>query len=260
MPLTSHMINSFFRYADQMGLSTRTQAQLAGEGITNLDDFADFDNKEAWAQIVENCKRPPKIADPNNANQLVAQELFQLPAKYLMCLKVATKAVKYYNSINRPLTANIIVWDKRLNNFKMEWEYLQEMKKVNNDSSLPIILRTLPIDKWFEAHKTYFTTYAGQSGCNMYWIYREESAVPAAEALAPDQPYSTEHESVDEEMVQRMYHVGCQLKADKATGFSRLVTTTLGTIYATTLSPFKRSKDSRSALIAMKAQFAGPAH
>ena len=50
-----------------MGLSARNQDQLAGEGITDLDDLADFDNKEAWAQIVKNCKRPPKIADPNNA-------------------------------------------------------------------------------------------------------------------------------------------------------------------------------------------------
>ena len=108
-----------------MGLSARTQAQLAREGITNLDDLADFDNREAWAQIVENCKRPPKIADPNNANQLVAQEPFQLPAKYLMRLKVAAKAVNYYNSIDRPLTANMMTWDKRLKNFKMEWDSLQ---------------------------------------------------------------------------------------------------------------------------------------
>ena len=91
MPLTSHMINSFFQDSDQMGLSARTQSQLAGEEITDLDDRADFDNKKAWAQIIENCKRPPKIADPNNANQLVAQEPFQLPAKSLMRLKVAAK-------------------------------------------------------------------------------------------------------------------------------------------------------------------------
>ena len=41
MPLTSHMINSFFRDADHMGLSARTQAQVTGEGITDLDDLAD---------------------------------------------------------------------------------------------------------------------------------------------------------------------------------------------------------------------------
>ena len=260
MPLTSHMINSFFRDAHQMGLSARNQAQLAGEGITDLDDLADFDNKEAWAQIVENCKRPPKIVDPNNANQPVAQEPFQLPAKYLMRLKVDTKAVKYFNSIDRPLTMNMMTWDNYLRNFKMEWEYLQEMKKGNNDSSLPIILKTLPIDKWFEAHKTYCTTYVGQSGCTLSWIYREESDVPTAEALAPDQPYSAEHGLVDEEMVQRLARAGCQFKADKNTGLSHVVTATLGTIYAKTLSPFKRSKDSCSAMIAMKAQFAGPAH
>ena len=83
MPLTSHMINSFFQDADHMGISACTQAQLAGEGIANLDDLTDFNNKEAWAQIVENCKRTPKIADPNNANQLVVQEPFQLPVNSL---------------------------------------------------------------------------------------------------------------------------------------------------------------------------------
>ena len=70
--------------------------------------ITDFNNKEAWAQIVENCKRPPKIADPNNANPLIAQEPFQLPAKSLIRLKVAAKAVKYFNSIDRLLTANIM--------------------------------------------------------------------------------------------------------------------------------------------------------
>ena len=84
-----------------------------------------------------------------------------------MRLKVAAKSVKYYNSIDCPLTANIMAWDKRLKNFKMEWESLQEMKKGNDDSSLPIISKTLPIEKWFEAHKTYCTTYVGQIGCTL---------------------------------------------------------------------------------------------
>ena len=104
-----------------MGLSARTQDQLVGEGITDLNNLTDFDNKEAWARIVENCKRLSKIADPNNANQLVSQEPFQLPAKSLMRIKLDAKAVKYFNSIDRPLTANIIAWDKLLKNFKMEW-------------------------------------------------------------------------------------------------------------------------------------------
>ena len=61
-------------------------------------------------------------------------------------------------------------------------------------------------------------------------------------------------------MVQRLAHAGCQFKADKAAIFSHLVTSTLGTIYATTLSPFKIIKYSRSTMIAMKVQFTGPAH
>ena len=33
--------------------------------------------------------------------------------------------------------------------------------------------------------------------------------MPAAEALAPDQPYSAKHGSVDEDMVQRLANAGC---------------------------------------------------
>ena len=80
----------------------------------------------------------------------------------------------------------MMTWDKRLKNFKLVWDSLQKMKMGNDDSSLPIISKTLPIDKWFDAHEKYCTTYVHQSGCTLSWIYREESAVPAAEALAPD--------------------------------------------------------------------------
>ena len=68
MPLTQIEINSFFRDNNQMGLSDRTQAHLATEGIVIPDDLAEFNNKEVWYQVEENCKRPPMIANPNEAS------------------------------------------------------------------------------------------------------------------------------------------------------------------------------------------------
>ena len=67
MPLTQNEINSFFRDNDQMGLSDRTQAHLVTERIVTPGDLAELNNKEVWDQVVENCKRPPMIANPNNA-------------------------------------------------------------------------------------------------------------------------------------------------------------------------------------------------
>ena len=56
-----------------------------------------------------------------------------------------------------------------------------------------------------------------------------------------------------------MSHTSPLYRVDNATGYSQLVTATLGTNYASTIAPFKRTKNGRGALAALKAQFAGPA-
>ena len=77
---------------------------------------------------------------------------------------------------------------------------------------------------------------------------------------AADQPYLEEHGSVAQEMVMRLSHAHPLYRVDNAVGYSELVTATYGTQYAPTIAPFKRTKDGRGALIALKAQFAGPAY
>ena len=55
-------------------------------------------------------------------------------------------------------------------------------------------------------------------------------------------------------------HTHPLFRPDNATGYAQLVTATLGTQYASTIAPFKRTKNGRAALQALKAQFAGRAH
>ena len=78
----------------------------------------DFADKDAWDQVIENCKRPPQIMGAQ-AGQLVNQAPFQLPAKSLLRLRVAAKVVEYYTRTSRPLSAAGMQW-VRLNNFKVE--------------------------------------------------------------------------------------------------------------------------------------------
>ena len=60
MVFTPLQITAFFEEAAQMGLPHRTRVYLQGEGINHPDDLVEFTEKEAWAQIVEACKRPPR--------------------------------------------------------------------------------------------------------------------------------------------------------------------------------------------------------
>lgn len=241
-----------------MGLSNRTRLHLQTEGITTPDDLVDFVTKDSWDPIVDNCKRPPQI--PGAGGALVNQQAFHLPAKSLMRLKTAAQVVLFYNRTGRALTAPCLTW-ARMSNFKVEWESLKEQKDSNDDGSLPVISQKLFITNFFEAYETFVGNFIGQSGCPLSWIYRQDAAVPAvAPALEADQPFSTEHGSVSQELVARMSHAHPLFRPDNATGYAQLVTATLGTQYASTIAPFKRTKDGRGALKALKAQFAGKSH
>ena len=260
MPLTGAQITAFFENADQMGLSNRTRVYLQGQGIDSPDDLADFVKKSAWDQLLENCKRPPQIQNNAVPPVLVNDAAYQFPAKSLLRMKVAALAVQYYSRTGRALTAQSIMWS-RLSNFQIEYDSIQETKDSNDKSGLPVISKQLTISKWFEAYETYVDEYIGQADCPLGWIYRESVAVAAVvPPLERDQPYSTEHGSVAEELVHRMSHDHALFRPDNATGYAQLVTATLGTQYASTIAPYKRTKNGRAAFIALKAQYSGPAH
>ena len=100
MVFTNTHITSFFEDAAQMGLSNRTRVYIQGEGINHpSNDLQKFADKDAWDQIIENCKRPPQIT--NAAGALVNQQPFIFSAKSLMRLKIASKVVDYYARTSR---------------------------------------------------------------------------------------------------------------------------------------------------------------
>ena len=107
----------FWEDADQMGLSNRTRVYLRGEGLDHPDDLREFTKKEAWAQIVENCKRPPQAT--NEEGEIVNQQLFQLPAKSLLRLRTAGLVCDYYHKTTRTLSAPNMMWT-RLSSFQLE--------------------------------------------------------------------------------------------------------------------------------------------
>ena len=113
-------VTDFFEENDQMGLSHRTRLHLQSEGISRPENLTDFTASDSWKQIIEKCKGPARITDPNNAGQTIAQEDFQFPDRSLMLLKVGDVTVEYYSKTSCPLATANMVWDQRLNNFQVE--------------------------------------------------------------------------------------------------------------------------------------------
>ena len=135
------------------------------------------------------------------------------------------------------------------------------MKKNNTNLDLPVISNKLKIVDWFEAYNTFFDECVGQSGAPFGLVSRSLVVVPAVDpALVADQPFSFDWGLVVQELVHRLSHTSASYHADNKLVFSQLVTTTLGTLYASMIASFKHVKDRCGALAALNAQFAGAAH
>ncbi len=78
------------------------------------NDLIEFLKKEAWDQILKNCKRPPQVV--NAAGNLADQHPFLLPERSLLRLKTAALVDEYYSHTLSTLTAMNMAWN-RLSNF-----------------------------------------------------------------------------------------------------------------------------------------------
>ena len=110
MVLTGAQITAFFEHADQIGLTNRTRVSyLLAERIDTIDDLGEWDDDD-WDQWASNCKHPDKTQDPNDATLLLATVSYSLSVKSLKRLKLASKLVRYYESVSIEITAANMTW------------------------------------------------------------------------------------------------------------------------------------------------------
>ena len=249
MVLTAGQTTAFFEDGDQMGIPHATVVQLATEGITSVADLADFD-KESLQQLADNLRRPGRMPDPNPLAQpgaTVPTPSFILGAKSQHRLTVATDLVKYYATTGRELTVPNIRWTHVMKNFEIQCKALKD-KKDEDILDVPKITKALPIIKWTEAFTDFLDRVIGVRTIPLCYVIREEVQVTqVAPPLANDQPHSTEHGSVEAELIARSSHQHPLFRGDNASVYHFLEEATRSTSYAASIKPFQRTKDGRGA-------------
>ena len=202
MVLTAAQTTTFFEHADQMGIPHTTMLQLQSEGITLVSDLADF-NKDSLQQLADNLRHPGgHVPDPNPAAQpgsTIPTPPFVFGAKSQRCITVACNLVKYYITVGRDLTA--AQWNTVMKNFDIQWTALKE-KKGDDSPETPKISKALPVIKWTEAFQDFLNRKTGNCNIPLAYIIHDEPKPPAAAPpLAPGQPHSIEHRSVEAELI-----------------------------------------------------------
>ena len=123
---------------------------------------------------------------------------------------------------------------------------------------MPKITKALPIIKWTEAFQDILNRVIGARMIPLAYVIRIDPQVPGkAPPLAANQPHSTEHGSVEAELIARAAHTHALFKDDNSVVYYHLEEATRGTSYAASIKPFQREKDGRGAWKALTSQYAG---
>ena len=260
MVLTQLQTTAFFENPDQLGIPHETMVQIQREGIQAVADLADFEKQELQ-QLADNLRKPGgRIPDPNpNAapGATIPTPAFTFGAKSQKRLTVACDLVRYYQTVGRDLTSANIQWNQVMSNFEIQWKALKE-KKDEDDPDVPTITKALPIIKWTEAFQDFLHRVIGARMIPLAYVIRTNPQVPGtAPTLAPNQPHSTEHGSVEEELIARASHTHALFRDDNSVVYYHLEKATRGTSYAASIKPFTRAKDGRGAWKALTSQYAG---
>ena len=157
---------------------------------------------------------------------------FVFGAKSQHRLTVACELVRYYNTIRSDLSAGNMHWSNVMKNFEIQWKALKERKEAD-DPDIPKISKSLPIMKWTEAFQDYLHRTIGVRTIPLAYITRETVNIPA---MPPPQeankPHSTEHGSIEFELIARASHDHELYKEDNGSVYYHLEVATCGTIYS----------------------------
>ena len=266
---TDNQLTAFFTNAPQMALSDAVRTGLAQEGLTTVGDFADFKSDQlgdAYKNMRTSIPGVPGIPEQRNADNVVTAEavaaIAAIPpvlvsAKCALRLKIASLAYHYYTSIGRDLTPANMNYTLVLKDFYTEYEAAISLAKENKPD-VPVLHKNNPPLKWIESFKDcLFRTY-GIRKTPLLYVIRDNDTVPDEESdpLTARKAYGSSGSLLDE-LIARLDHTDPLFKSDNASVYSLLEEATRSTVFASTIKPFARRKDGRSAWQSMVSSHAG---
>ena len=225
-----------------MGIPHVTMVQLQAEGITSVSDLADF-NKDSLQQLADNLRRPGgRIPDPSptaKPGSTIPTPPFVFGTKSQRRIAVVCDLVNYYRTVGRDLTPANLQWNTVMKNFDVQWTALKE-KKGEDSPETPKISKALPVIKWMEAFQNFLNRKIGNRNIPLAYIIQDEPNPPAmAPPLAPGQPHSVEHGSVEAELIARASHTHALFQNDNSDLYFQLEEATRSTPYAASIKPFQ---------------------
>jgi hypothetical protein len=266
---TNNQLDSFFTNGPQMALTNAMRTRLTQEGLTTVDDFSDF-KAEQLNDAFKNMRTsiPGVAAVPavlDNDGVVITPAIAAIPsilpilisAKCGLRLKIASIAYHYYDSIGRDHTPANMNYLQVLKDFYTEYSAVLSLSKEPKPD-VPLLHKNQSPLKLIDSFKDcLFRTY-GIRQTPLLYVIRDNVVVPdeVDDPLLPGKAFGSSSSILDE-LISRLNHDDPLFKSDNASVYSMLEESTRGTVYASTVKPYGRRKDGRSAWLSMVSSHAG---
>ena len=260
-----------------MGLSASQRTALAAQGLTIVDDFADF-GKDELTEALKNMRTSIPGVPGTPAVVVAGVETVAavppiapilpvvLPARCTHRLLVAAVAWHYYTDTGREILAANMHYNNVLKDFHLEWKAITAMAETSA-SDVPRITKNNPPLQWTDTFKDYCLNTFGVRKAPLAYVIRDTADV-LPEALAPGVTVGESDPlvagkaygnggSVFYDLVSRLSHTHPLFSTDNAKVYSALEEATRGTAYGSTVKAFSRRRDGRAAWLALVSSHAG---
>ena len=185
-------------------------------------------------------------------------QAYEVSAKSKMRLNGAMLIAKFYDDVGRPLDPDNMSWPI-IKRFLEQWKALMERKKADHGQP-PKLTKNQAAHRWVDSFVLHLSQKVGVRNAPLDYVVRAVAAVvssPPARQIGD--PHSEETGSIDGDLTTRMPHNHPLFKVDNGMTFDMIELSVRGHDVAATIAPFRRRRDGRGALLALKSQHAGKA-
>ena len=123
MVLSTAETTAFCQGSTDIAIPNETRGEMQQEGVTAVEDLVDITDDDLKL-IADNLRKPPdRIAEPRAgqrdvpAGATIPTPAFTFGAKSQIRLKVDSGIVKYYETVEREITAPMMIWNPVTKNF-----------------------------------------------------------------------------------------------------------------------------------------------
>jgi hypothetical protein len=247
--LDDYQVKHFFEI--ELGMPEATVERLAEEGVERPEDLVEFSLADVKT-MVANLRRPGGSEPDGDAGGTVPTFPFKFGAKAMLRLQNACDVAKCYETLRCDMSADMLVCDPAIKNFKLEHDALIERKKQTVVT--PRMSSNLNVVKWTESFLDFLSRLVGVRNMPLTYVVREtvEVDIGTEVILLNGCCYTEESGSIEQELIIRASHKHPLCKDDNARMYFLLEEATRSTSYAASIKPFQKKRNGRDAWFSIK--------